>query len=199
MKKALCRMIVYISCVSAFCGCEMQPLPLPAYPLDDAAITAALKEAKLPWEITEGDPWPEDHSVYSLHDDEAKITAAISSGMLDGQRALYISFMSHDGKLTRPLSEEEWESVIAFATILYGGFKDKHQVYTRFAADYAAENLAREAHEQKPGNTAGYEEVLWWECTINNTLCRAGIGRSSAGMPQTHLFAISFVPAGGQG
>lgn len=192
MKKYLCGICVFIIGLSVLCGCAAQTLPVPSYPLDAATVTAALEDAGLPWIIAKEESWLEDHTVYTLHDQNGKMVAAVSSAMRNEQRLLYITFMPYDGKITRTMPEDEWENAIVFATILYGGFKNAHQVYDHFTNDYDTKNTVKAKSERTKDDIMGYEEVSRWADEINDVDCFVGIGQPYLNMPEKHLIRIEF-------
>lgn len=190
MKKYLCSLFFFIISLSVVYGCEKQVLPMPVYPLDAATVTEALKEAELSWMITEEEPWPEGQIVYTLHDEDDKLVAFILSGILNERRLLDVSFMpySDNPTITQFMPEEEWEKAIIFATLLYGGFESKHQVYDCFTNDHGEKNTVTVPREKIVGNG----EVSTWQSEINGIYCLVRIECPYVSMPQRYLNTIRF-------
>lgn len=117
----------------------------PAFPLEKDTITEALNELHLPWIISEDESeesFTANNALYSkyvLRDPEKKdredefysvLFAGITSGIVDDNRYLSIildakSHALHD----KPFVWEDWKQEIVLATMLYGGFEDREEVF----------------------------------------------------------------------
>ncbi len=194
MKKYIFLVLVLIIGFGAFWGLKKQTLTIPEYPLDSTTIDKALKEADLSWTIIAeedssfvGETF-EGQTVYTLNKN-GEVVAAISSAIKSGERYLHISFSSyHNNEYSLP--EEEWEKAIVFATLLYGGFDNSHQVYNEFTNDYDMKNTVKEPRKRIMGESLGYEEMSKWENEINGVNCQVVLNRPYLSMPQKYLGLI---------
>lgn len=192
MKKLLCCIPALLATICLFSGCNSPLLPVPEYPLSTAAVTDALRESELSWSVEEGDALLENQSAFSLLQDETLI-AGIVSTLADGRHHLFIVFPSyHNNKQSLP--EQEWKKAITFATLLYGGFEDKHQIYNSFTNDYDTKNTTKWATGKIAGDTIGSEQASIWKDKINDVYCSVHLSRPYISMPQEYLNAISFSP-----
>lgn len=130
-----------------FCaGCQAkETLPEPDYPLSEEAAVAAVAEAGLNWRVTATDVYTYEGgemTVHSFFRPESGVdfqTAFVSSRAPEGiGRWLTISLSE---PTVAPWPEpaipswEHWESVLALAVGLYGGFEDAGALYRACAAE----------------------------------------------------------------
>lgn len=194
MKKYIFLIVVLIIGLVSFGIWKKQTLTMPEYPLDSTTIDKALKEADLSWTIIAeedssfvGETF-EGQTVYTLNKN-GEVVAAISSAIKGGERYLHISFSSyHNNEYSLP--KEEWEKAMVFATLLYGGFDNSHQVYNEFTNDYDMKNTVKEPRERIMGGSLGYEEMSTWENEINGVNCQVVLNRPYLSMPQEYLGLI---------
>ncbi|MEW8994173.1 hypothetical protein [Clostridium sp.] len=189
MKKYIFLIPMLIIGLCSFWGCEKQTLIMPKYPLDSTTIDKALQEAELSWTIiAEEDSSFAGQTIYTLNKND-EMVASISSVIKGGERYLHISFSSyHNNEYSLP--EEEWEKAIVFATLLYGGFDNTHQVYNQFKNDYDMKNTVKEPRERIMGGSLGYEEMSKWENEINGINCQVILNKPYRSMPQEYLGSI---------
>jgi len=189
MKKYIFLVPMLIIGLCSFWGCEKQTLIMPKYPLDSTTIDKALQEAELSWTIiAEEDSAFAGQTIYTLNKN-GEVVASISSAIKGGERYLHISFSSyHNNEYSLP--EEEWEKAIVFATLLYGGFDNTHQVYNQFTNDYDIKNTVKEPREKIMGGSLGYEEMSKWENEINGINCQVILNKPYLSMPQEYLGSI---------
>jgi len=175
--------------LGSFLGCEKQTLTMPEYPLDSTTIDKALKEAELSWMIiAEEDSSFAGQTVYTLNKN-GEMVATISSAIKGVERYLHISFSSyHNNEYSLP--KEEWEKAIVFATLLYGGFDNTHQVYNQFTNEYDMKNTVKEPRERIMGGSLGHEEMSKWENEINSVNCQVILNKPYRSMPQEYLGSI---------
>lgn len=196
MKRYLRSLFILIVSLCAIYGCEKQSLPMPDYPLDATTITVALKEAELSWSITEEETWSEGRTVYTINDKDGNLVVFLLSGTQNKRRLLDVSFMpySDNPSITRSIPEEEWEKAIVFATLLYGGFEGKHQVYDSFINDYDTEDIVASQQEkiERHKKTMDNGEVHIWESKINDIYCIVRIEQPNINLPQKYLNTIRF-------
>ncbi|MEG1255035.1 hypothetical protein [Clostridium sp.] len=193
MKKFFLILMLIIG-LGTFGGCEKQTLTMPEYPLDSTTIDKALQEAELSWTIIGSEDAPfvgqtiEGQTVYTLNKN-GEIVATISSAIKEGERYLQIGFSPyHNNEYSLP--EEEWEKAIVFATLLYGGFDNTHQVYNEFTNDYDTKNTVKEPRERIMGGSLGHEEMSKWENEINGVNCQVILNKPYRSMPQEYLGSI---------
>jgi hypothetical protein len=93
---------------------------------------------------------------------------------------------SENQTITQSLPEDEWERIIVFATLLYGGFESKHQVYDSFTNDYDTKNTVTVPRVKIEG------EVSTWQSEINGIYCLVRIDRSNFNLSQSHLNTVRF-------
>jgi hypothetical protein len=194
MKKYIFLILVLIIALCSFYGCQKKTLTMPEYPLDSTTIEKALKGAELSWTIIGEEDSPfvgetlEGQTVHALNKN-GKIVAAISSAIKDEERFLHIGFSSyHNNEYSLP--EEEWEKAIVFATLLYGGFDNTHQVYNEFTKEYDKKNTVKEPRERIVGGTLGFEEMSKWEKEIHGVNCVVILNKPYRSMPQEYLYLI---------
>lgn len=190
MKKYLYSLFSFIIILSIVIGCEKQDLPMPDYPLDISIVAVALEEAELSWTIVKEEPLAEGRILFTLHDKDDKLVAFVLSGIHNERRLLDVSLMpySDNSTITRSLPEEEWERVIVFSTLLYGGFENLNQVYECFTNDYDTKNTVTVPSKKVVSNG----EVLTWKSEINGIYCLVKTERPYVGMPQKYLNTVRF-------
>lgn len=197
-KRYLFSLLVIIISLSAVYGCKKQVLPMHEYPLDIDMISAALEEAELPWAIVGDELLMEGRIVYTLHDEAGSLVAFILTSIHNERRFLDASFMpySDNPTITRALPEAEWEKAIAFATLLYGGFDSKYQVYNSFTNDFDTKNT----DTVSPVRTEGKDrrivmnnmKISTWKDEINGINCTVKIEQPNINLPQGYLNTVRF-------
>lgn len=195
MKKILTYMLLLSIGLAIFYGCKKQTLPVPQYPLDSDTISVALEEWGLSCTIEEDDwvrkEW-QGQSLYNLYStDNGEFAAGISSRQKDGERLLFISFPPF--YYTNAISAKEHENAIAFATLLFGGFKDQQQVYNMFTREYDRKNTERKQYEVSGRSlTPMREGESCWERKIGGTTCRITLVQPTLSEPEEYLSVIMF-------
>lgn len=196
MRRFFCSVVILIIGIGLFCGCKKEILSSPLYPLDTDTVLAALEEAELPWTIAQEELWPDGRNVHTLHDENGKLVAFISSRTLGERRELDASFMPYydNTTITQSLPEDKWESVIVFVTLLYGGFDNKHEVYSRFTDDYDTENTTKGSRLKFQGGKQIVDdgEVSVWQSEVNGIYCLVKTEQPYSSMPQEYLNTVRF-------
>lgn len=134
------HMCLYVLVAICICGgCQKRVKFQTPFPLEESMVIAMLDEAGLPGKISEfeTESYFDGHTVYvvrseteSYGDDNIGImVASVSSAITEDGRALNVDF---DRLNVEQFSWEDWESQIAFATLLYGGFDEEDIVYQAF-------------------------------------------------------------------
>lgn len=167
------------------------------YPLDIDMIAAALEEAELPWTIVEDELLMEGRIAYTLHDEAGSLVAFILTSIHNERRLLDASFMpySDNPTITKALPEEEWKKAIAFATLLYGGFDSKYQVYDSFANDIDTKNTDTGSRVQEDGQkriVMDNVEISTWKDEINGINCTVKIEQPNIDLPERYLNTVRF-------
>lgn len=129
------------------CSANTERLAEPTFPLAQSDIQAVLDELSLPWIIiqegTRHSFYDQEATMFSLRDIEKKLNeesentilyAGISSGIERGSRELDVSLAAGSfGLAEKPFAWEDWKQEIILATILYGGFESREEVYRALA------------------------------------------------------------------
>lgn len=139
--------VMLLLCILILTSCKADsstPSPEPKFPLEESTITAALNELSLDWAISVDETQMtrdanRETVLYSLRDPEKKLNeeseytilyAGISSGFVDGKRCLSVTLNPSALDLNeKPFAWEDWKKEIILATILYGGYEEKEEVY----------------------------------------------------------------------
>ncbi|MDO4299314.1 MAG: hypothetical protein Q4C59_12705 [Lachnospiraceae bacterium] len=117
--------------------CGYQKAEVKNAPVDADTVAAALEQTDLSWTIAIEDSWREDQKAYELHDEQDRVTAAISSAGDGAGRFLQIVLFQPDGEQnTDADEEEELKQMVLLAGILYGGFEDENQLYGDFCMNF---------------------------------------------------------------
>lgn len=178
-----------------FWGCGKRFLPVPEYPLTASDVEAVLEEVELPWEISKEESWQEQHTVYTLQDEEGRMIAIISSAGNETERYLNLSFFPsrYDAYgIMRSLTKEEWEPVMKLGTLLYGGFQNVNQLCKEYAEQNTEDIRVKEQREESEGVTNTYEEVTIWEHEFREIVCTIKTGKPDAALQQNDLTQITF-------
>jgi hypothetical protein len=199
MKKCICVLVLVL--ILSACGTERKILPIPEFPLDEAGIVAAVQELGLPWTVVEHfvDPNNEMPNIYGLYKDGG-IIAAITSGMIDGERTVAVSFVTmHNNEHSLP--EEAWRNAIVLTTLLFGGFESTDQIYDYFRNEFDTENTVRQPialPAEIPEalllhrHPFARDEIALWERTVNGIHCQILIERGLS-TQQEYLASIRLV------
>jgi len=169
-----------------------QALPVPEFPLNKASVTDALQESGLPWTardtvFPDGSTRQDENVLdFTLYRDTSQI-GFLSSAMIGGERRASIAFLNYFGEspymdVHNP-PREDWESIIVFFTLLYGGFESAHQVFRYF--DSEVEAIPRQTME-----SPRFEEGALWERVINDAYFRIVLVRP-VGSSDEYFMSIS--------
>jgi len=177
------------------CGTVRQTLPVPEFPLDEAAVAAALYEMGLPWTIgdIETAPHTERQTAYMLYKDGEEIAGLTSAiGERYGERFVAVSFiLFHNNEYSLP--EEVWEDAIVLITLLHGGFENAHRIYNYFRNEFGVENTERWPLEVRgaPHHMFPFarDETAIWARMIDGVYNEIQVNRS-ARTQQEYLGAI---------
>ena len=185
MKRFISSLLILVTVAGLFTGCgRKNVMEAPAYPLEKAVIEEQLAAQKLDWTVVEAEADSDKQTKYTLLDAEGKrIAEMVSEG--DGEaRYLKVSFMSalrEEDKDGTVLPTENWISIIAAATVLYGGFKDQYEPYKAFTKGgkdkksgktrvYIREDMTDEADKI-------YEELIKWTNSYEDIHCVYKMGQ----------------------
>lgn len=187
--------VLVIIIAGILCSCRKQNLPVPVYPLDASTIEEALHKTNLLWTIAKEESWVENHTVYTMHDTDGRMTAVISSAEKNEKRLLIMVFMPSQYDLyhvTISVPDEDWEKVIKFGTILYGGFENENSVYNNFVNNYDSKSSTVEVPEIPPGAMNNYIELMDWSDKFNDIYYIIRTGHVEKDSPHTDLSFIKF-------
>lgn len=187
MRKLVVSGILLCLAMSICSGCKKESLPMPEYPLDKPTVEAVLEDAGLLWDITNEELWGEGRVFYELCDKEGKAIAVISSVGDGSTRVLQLTFFSLTA-ITTPLPREDWEKSVNLATILYGGFEAKGQVFETFQNTYKEMALV----DSLPNSVPKDKQRIRWRNEINGVECFIGLSRwdGSSDTPTTEMVSI---------
>lgn len=182
-KKALAAMITG----AVLCGCaaKEETLPVPAFPLEQESVTAALADAGLSWSIGEEQSWAENQKVYDLNDEEGRKIAILITIGEDSSRAMSLTFLSEmeDSSLIASLPQEDIEKAFILSAVVYGGFESREEVYEAYEAHYSEEAVVKE--QDSAGMAVPlYEEITDWQGEVNGISCYVSMGRREADSEQ---------------
>lgn len=174
-----CAMILIVSSLFAACISENQKLSIPEYPIDKAAIVSVLQKIGLDWEVTAqthaiGEP----HSVYRIYRNDTLLASVVGISAYD-ERSLSVLFMSFQNAL----SEDELETAIVFATLLFGGFDGTHQIYERFQAEFGVSNTTVNSIEGALPRPYVRDQTAVWVGEFKGVYCRIIVEREAS----THI------------
>lgn len=156
-------------------GCLQEPMPIPDFPLNESDISSALDDWDLLCTISEETNYPPNkndypHSRFLLFDQSGKeCIAGINSSKKDTDRIVNVGFMPFYNP--HSIHSENIEQAICFATRLFGGFRNDHVIYDRFAKEYPHTNT--EIREIKPGgpyhgDRYQLKSMATWQTTIED-------------------------------
>ncbi|MDL2218490.1 hypothetical protein LJC27_07500 [Christensenellaceae bacterium OttesenSCG-928-M15] len=167
-------------------------LPVPDYLLSADAMEDALLEWGVACTIEPIEGTQQGRTAYGLYNaEDGGLVAGIASNHLEGERALLISLPSFFSANAIPL--EECAGAIAFATRLFGGFENEHQVYDSFIKDYNTVNTQRKQYDVPTGSTThACEGTSRWESDIGGVICEITLEQPVLSEPQEYVTGIAF-------
>lgn len=168
-------------------GCQRKPsgIPVQDYPLDTAAIEAALQNAGLDWNVRQEEEARPNVTTHTLLNSENKIMAFVSSAGDSNSRGLQLVFMSsryNNSKLRAALPQTDWDKALHLSALLYGGFETEDQLINesrQFLQEHAA----------SPCNASEAIVTSNWKQEIDGIICIIQM-ESSPGADQVDLTAI---------
>lgn len=195
--KTMSRFIILTITAILCCGCRKQPLPVPTYPLNQTFVEEALNETELPWTLGETKESQElGITAFGLNNEEGILIASISSSGEAENRDFMISFTpplyDYDGSGLKSLPLEDCEQVILLATILYGGFDNKHQVYKDYIKSDPSKITIQTPNKPTKIRGNAYQEFTEWTSKLNGIECTIRSGRPDTTSPQQYLNFIIF-------
>lgn len=175
-KHVLWLLLLGITLVLTGCKTAEEKPPEPQFPLGESAIQEVLDELSLPWVIIEEDTrnifGNYEASQYSLRDPEKKLNdtsestilyAGILSGTARGERELNVTLIAGSfGLAEKPFAWKDWKQEIIMATMLYGGFEHREEVYNALS------------RLDVPEDDSGFEEGV----SFSNGYCVVTKGKS---------------------
>lgn len=160
--------VFFLLIISLFTFLKFQNniLTVPNYPLDIKTIESALEDSGLLWTVEQQEPVVENQTIYYLSKDD-ELIGGVTSSVKDGETFLNVSaFLYYNNGYSLPKSE--WENFTIFATILNGGFKNKHQIYDVFSKEYDTLNTTKFSRKNSPRTQHSIDESSLWENKIND-------------------------------
>lgn len=193
MKKSCILILALSMALVIICVCRKPKMPVPEYPLNADTISIALQE----WGFSctmEEDSWVrQGRTQWNLYSTEnGKLFASVSSAKKDGERILFVSFMPFH--TTNAILVDELENAVIFATSLFGGFENTHQVYDNFIHDYDTLNTEKKQYDisSRIRTYPMREGDSRWESSIDGTTCRISLEQPILSEPQEFLGVIMF-------
>ncbi|MDR1706191.1 MAG: hypothetical protein LBS19_16125 [Clostridiales bacterium] len=149
MKRLTCVLLTVIS-LCFLSGCITDVAPRSNFPLNEAAIIAALEETGLPGSILEEETHygdlgnisyvirnPEAAFPVTVYPESARtdledklVIAAVNSAVFEGEQFLSVIYVRRNAPDT--FAWEDWKQHIVFATLLNGGYEDEEDIYRAF-------------------------------------------------------------------
>jgi len=182
-KKTLILPIVITLLAACTTEIETELLPMLPFPLSESEIAQALQESGLSWTI---EPIPEEErpriggdvleSHFTIYKDAATVGWISNWDVAGESRNLQILFSGrasgfHEGIYTP--SKEYAGSLMAFASLLYGGFESTYQVFDYFNSEIAAaERHPVELFPDMPNIPPAFEDRVIWTKIIDGVLVR---------------------------
>ena len=201
MKKTLIRIFIASVCLCVLCVGILyfnkgQALSIPKYPLSKDSIANVLSEIGVFYEIEEDDlvaQYKQGQALHNLYADNntTLFSAGISSIKQGDERALFISFPPFYSANT--VSIEECEESIVLATVLFGGFKNEHQVFDAFIKEYGKTNTKSVNYESSGSSLSpAKEKDSCWEREIGKITCRIIVEQPTLDEPSEYIRVIMF-------
>ncbi len=152
------------------------------------AIQFSFEVSGISWTVEQQEPVVEGQTIYNLSKDDELIGNVIS-GLKDGETFLNVTTaLYYNSEYSLP--KNEWEKFIIFATILNGGFKNKHQIYNVFSKEYDKLNTTKFPSERISGDRFGFEERSSWENKINDYYVQINLVKPYINSSEEYLSAI---------
>lgn len=193
MKKYISYLLAVTICLALLLGCKKQTLPIPEYPLQSDTIAEALEEWGLSCTIEEDEEAAKirkGQSLYGLYDTETgEFVAGVSSNYKDGERIIYITFPSF--YIANTIGSDDYENAIIFATLMFGGFQRKEQVYNKFNKEYDKKNTIRKEKDSDDVSQYSAEGVSRWETLIDGNTCRITLDQPKLSETQEYIRTIA--------
>lgn len=187
MKKIILVTVVIIS-VFSFVKFQNNILTFPDYPLDINEVELALEASGIPWTVKQDNPVVEGQTVYSLSKD-GKLIGGVISGLKDGETFLNVTAaLYYNNGYSLPKSE--WENFIVFATILNGGFKNKHQIYDVFSKEYDTVNTTKFSRKNVPRTQHSIDETSLWKNKIRDYYVQISLTKPDINYSEEYLNVI---------
>ena len=139
------------------------------YPLTKEVVEPIFAQVDLPGMVTEEEYNSAIRTSIDIRDAENRLIMGIASNGEGEKRGLFITLVPylHSGAASVVLSEEKWEDLIHFATLLYG-FEDKTHVYHDFIESYEGYSVHTEyQRDEEPY----YKDQYEWIKTYGNVTC----------------------------
>lgn len=194
MKKYISYLLAVTIYLGLLSGCKKQTLPVPEYPLKSDTIAEALQEWGLSCIIEEDKAATEilkGQSLYNIYDTETGVfVAGVSSNYKDGERIIYITFPSF--YMDNTIGSQDYENAITFATLMFGGFQSKEQVYNKFNKEYDKKNTIRGQSENGVTSSYSHEGASRWERLIDGNTCQITLVQPKLSETQEYIETILF-------
>lgn len=140
------------------------------YPLTKEVVEPIFAQVDLPGMVTEEEYHSAIRTSIDIRDEENRLIAGIASNGEGEKKGLFMTLIPylHSGAASVVLTEEKWEEIIGFATLLYG-FEDKSLVYHDFINNFEEEAIFTEyQREEEPY----YKEQYEWIKSYGNVTCQ---------------------------
>lgn len=187
MKKIILVTVVIIL-VFSFVKFQNKILTVPNYPVDINAVESALEASGLSWTVEQDSPVVEGKTVYSLSKD-GELIGGIVSGLKDGETFLNVTAVLYYNN-GYSLPKSEWENFISFATILNGGFKNKHQIYDVFSKEYDTVNTTKFSRKNVPRTQHSIDESSLWKNKIRDYYVQISLTKPDINYSEEYLNVI---------
>lgn len=197
MKRFFAFIILFVFVISMFgCTKPQEALPVYKFPVEKDTVESALADAGLDWTVTEETNEFDWKNILTVADKDGKAVVFISTAEKDGRKMLDISagVTDKENDRYRPIYEEEWEKVITFGTILYGGFYGEKQVYDSFIKEYPDKNveIGTTQHISNGEKTEGENIIRLWKGEVNDIFVTVRTNQPDPGQEEYLLYAVRF-------
>ena len=205
MKKTVLFVLMLVSVAFISVGCSktveevktIDPLPVNDFPASLQTVQEALNDAGLDWTVVAEEDMGAGRISFTVADKDSKITAFVLTGAKDDRKLLDISVGAtdnKDNKKYRPVYEEEWEKVITFGTLLYGGFNGEKEVYDKFIAEYPDKNVELGTTQKMSGgdSDATGNIIRLWKGEVNDIFVTVRTNQPDPDKEEYFLYPVRF-------
>ena len=197
MKRFFAFIILFVFVISMFgCTKPQEALPVNKFPASKEVVETALADAGLDWTVTEETNEFDWKNILTVADKDGRVVTFIATAEKDGRKMLDISptVIYKENEKYRPVYEDEWEKVITFGTILYGGFYGETQVYDSFIKEYPDKNVELGTTQHMSGGEIkeGENIMRLWKGEMNNVFVTVRTNQPDAEKDEVFLYPVRF-------